>query len=355
MMLRSSRLRRVISGATRKNKILLLFFAAACVLSLLRKLRDESEYVVNKPFGHLVGKESLENILSKGLDNEESGPNVNADKIRKIERPEEDGKEVEKEGIELKGRNKVFGQDEHDGEDENKVKAGNEEVGERRNAEEDAVDRIVGKFDGEEAEEDEDEKARISEKERSQKEKEKVDDSFVKDSGEKMEARVGAKEEPNENFGEGDGEKVEGSLVQADEEVEQARIGEKEGTYQEEEEEEEKEGDNTRNIYQKGKSKNKVEVNFQDEFDSPYRAEEIAEKASKIYTEEEEEEEKEEGPLKSQYHTKEQNLPRKKLLENHDSESVFHVNQSDKYPSHEDDRIAYQVMRGEAFDKTITF
>ena len=118
-MLRSSRLRRVISGVTRKNKILLLLLAATCLLSLLRKLRDERKYVVEKPFEHLFGKESIENVLSKDLNNEESEPNVKADKILKIKKSEEGGKDVEKVGTGLKGGNKVFEQDVHDEEDEN--------------------------------------------------------------------------------------------------------------------------------------------------------------------------------------------------------------------------------------------
>ena len=370
---------------------MLLLFAASCLVPLLRKVRDdthESKYVNDESFDHLFGKESIENTLSKDLDNKESEPNVKADNILKIQKQEENGGEIDEDVAGLEKADKAIKEDEHEKEDENEEEdEDNEEdkieenergagkgegsehgMGSERsrkgeeNAEESYDKNLKGKIDGE--------KLEVHNEEQKDKRTEKSEEAATKnlqDVKEKVAVKEEGEysEEADENVGKGDGDKVE-AKEEADEEGEQATVGGEEGKLKEEEEdertEEDEDRDNIENVDGKGKHKSKIEVNVPDDFDSQYKTEkknkgvESKEKESKHDTEEEVESKddmvskQEEDPLKFPNHLEEKTSIRIKLMENHTNDTIFHVNQSNKYPSHDDDRIAYQVMHQEAFD-----
>ena len=381
---------------------MLLLFAASCLVPLLRKVRDddyESKYVNDESFDHLFGKESIENTLSKDLVNKESEPNVKADNILKIQKQEENGGEIDEDVAGLEKADKAIKEDEHEKEDENeeededneedKIEEGDEDEkenergaekeegfknewggGRSRKGEEEAEEsdekNLRGKIDGEKLELHEKEEDKRTEKNKEAATKNLQD----------VKEKVAAKEEgengkvADENVGKGAGDKVE-AKEEADEEGEQATVGGAEGKLKEEEEEERTEEnedrDNIENVDGKGKHKSKIEVNVPDDFDSQYKDEKkkkgvkITEKASKTEAEGEEEEEEgksgddmvskqEEDPPKFPNHLEEKMSTGIKLMEHHTNDTIFHVNQSNKYPSHDDDRIAYQVLHQEAFD-----
>ena len=290
-------------------------FAATCLVPLLRKVRDdthERKYVAGEPFEHF-----LEYYYEKEAENTEDDEHNEED-----EKEDGDEKESEKgEGFEWGGKRR---------------RKGEEYVGESDKS-------MRGKLDGEKAEVHEKEKDR-----RTEKNEETTNKKLKKGDAEQVESKAKEADEQmaDENVGKDDGDEVK-AKEQADAEGEHTRVGEKQGIRNNlGEEEEKREGENIGNFHGKRKHKSKIELDMQDDVDSSYKAEkkdkgvEITEKASKNDAEEEEEEE-EEKEGKDYMVLKQEEDPQK--FPDH-LESVFHVNQSNKYPSHDDDRIAYQVF-----------